>query len=283
MIDAHLHLDLPDVEYYTTRTSTLEQILENMARYDVESSYVFLNPAFKHLVCPDFLDHEHRTMLDASSTNCHLICSKCGRELYNGGDCYHDYNIQLLNLVKPHKNLKPLVFLASSPFTIQAEVEFFENNYGDQVCGYKIYPVLFCNNMNNLNFNSNKPVLIHDIKGDKEYNQSIIDFAKRYKGNVIVAHLGRFDEGMIDAINSTPNLYTDMSPFCELVERTFGNQDKQQILDFVLSKIDNDKIVFGTDAPSGKYDKEMQFILNAKLDKAVFDKITDLNVKKIFQ
>ena len=39
------------------------------------------------------------------------------------------YNIELLKMVEPYKNLKPLVFLACCKDTINDEVNFFEKNY----------------------------------------------------------------------------------------------------------------------------------------------------------
>jgi len=281
MIDSHVHLDLPNEEYITTKSFLVKNLLENMQKYNVSNSVVFLNAGFKKLYCLNFLDKSHKTKLVSDEKTCKLVCAKCGKVLYNGKDCFHDYNIKLLEEVKPYNNLKPLVFLASCPDTINEEVEFFENKYGNEFYGYKIYPRLFSTTMNNIDINSTKPVLIHDTHSDLVYSQSIIDFAKRYKGNVIVAHAGHFKTIMFDAVNKLPNLYMDFSPFCFLFDGC-DEEQKKNALKVLLFNVNNDKIFFGTDAPYGDYKEEIEFVKNLNLDKEVFEKITRINAQKVF-
>ena len=46
--------------------------------------------------------------------------------------------------------------------------------------------------------------------------------------------------------------------------------------------VNNDKILFGTDAPYGDYKEEIEFIKNLNLDKEILEKITRTNAQKVF-
>lgn len=278
MIDLHVHIKLPNEEYYTISKNTVSDVLEYIYRANLDYVYAFLDPSFTRYVCPNFLNKKHKTKL----CNGQLICAECGKIIYSSkDDIYHKYNIKLLDLLANTKNILPLIFLEANKDTITKEVDFFEKEYSNRFFGYKIYPRLISQNMTGIDFNSKKPVLIHGVNDDKEYLQSIIDFAKRYKGNVIIAHLARLPEWVWQQINSITNLYGDLSPFLETCK--FDKIDKiSERFNLILKRVNLNKILFGTDFGYSNTTEEIEFI-RSNLDAKVLKKITSTNIKKVFR
>lgn len=257
-IDCHLHIRTSHpVRFYND--FNFEQFLEVQSACPSNWSFIMINPTIQTMFCPK--DNSHMVCIkDTDKENTLVLyCTKCNKELYRGPDPYRKANLELLQLCREHKNLVPFITLAMSNNTIPYEIEFYENHYALNFCGFKLHPALNMRNPVELHaFNSIRPVIIHSGTPMHTTPYNILDFAKKYKGNVDIAHLACFNDEILNS-KLPSNIFFDTSPLSVLLEEcvddapseylkasTLSEKDLKQI---VINYLLRENIMFGTDAP----------------------------------
>ncbi len=221
---------------------------------------------------------------------------------YEGEDPFHDENEGLINKCKSEnertgtKNLLPYLYLTLSNTTMQRELDYFEREHTGDFFGIKVHPNLCSRKMSEINFNSKYPLIIHCGVGESDDPKDILEFAKRYKGNVMFAHYARFSPEVLTAIKNSKNMYIDTSPTYlagqivnEETNKYFESDLTQsvssttELFQRLIEAVGEDKVVFGSDAPWGSQEKAQEFCDDLALDPGVKKKIFESNFEKFCQ
>lgn len=289
IIDSHVHVALND-ETSFKKDFTIYKLLKQMDLYGVSKSIIMLNPLLDSYSCGSHL----RIVADSVNPN-HLIikCIECNRFIYEGNDPLRSLNIELINVCNKYRDrLIPLVYLHSSNNTIPIEVNFFEKNYTGAYAGYKFNPAQSHKGMNEIDLiHSNKPILIHT--GNKEYDHPMhaLSYAKKYEGNVILAHACRFNVEILEEVAMSKNIFIDISPFSIMHERretdlfppyNSRSLNEDDFIRDLIKLVGVEKILFGSDAPFSVQEKELKNILNNLLFDNLRSKVFSENAKKAF-
>lgn len=125
----------------------------------------------------------------------------------------------------------------------------------------------------------NVPILMHT--GDKRFDNSnpnrLLPVMQIYTGlTVVAAHLGGWSvwESAAKLLPDLENLYFDCSSCFEFT-------DKQNIKN-LIQLYTTDKVLFGTDYPMFKPEKEIENLLSLGFSDDDYEKIFSLNAKKVF-
>lgn len=268
-IDAHLHVKVcEDVRFYNDFDFfQLEQIQKNTS---AKWNFIMINPTPISVSCP--VDSWHFVSIqDTGKKNTlSVYCTVCGKEIYRGTDPYHEMNVKLLNKCKDKKEYVPFITLAMSNNTIPYETNFFEQEYGMRFCGYKLHPALNMRSPLDLHtFDSKRPVIIHS--GSPEYTApyASIEFAKRYEGNVDVAHMACFNNRIL-SMKTPKNIYFDTSPLKVLLKECLNGEGNKylnasemaesDLKKVITSYLQRENVMFGTDVPWSNRDEEIEEI-----------------------
>lgn len=221
---------------------------------------VFLHPQYKRLYpCQD----GHRGRVIDVDNGVRFECESCGKIIYQGSDPYREGNVQLIELCKGHDNLYPFVYLTLSDDTMQGEIDYFETNFKSSFYGIKVHPNLCSRKMSEIRFTSNYPMIIHCGMTEYDDPKDIIQYAQRYPGKVILAHLARCEESVLKLVAKSDNIYIDTSPTYlpfQIAEKSTDRYYPSQITDTnnitkffenLIRIVGPEKIIFGTDAPWG--------------------------------
>ena len=284
-IDAHLHVRLSEnVRFY--EDFTFDELLKIQGKEPAKLNFIMINPALESVFCKKDITH-FVTFQDTGTENeLSVLCTHCQKEIYRGPDPYRKSNEELLEKCRNQKAFVPFITLAMSNDTIPYEMEYFENKYGDEFCGYKIHPALNMRDPNELTaFNSNRPLIVHS--GTQSYTSPdrIVEFAKKYAGNVDIAHLACFNDDVLSLKNKPENLFFDVSPLSVLLSECKCGEDTQfldarNIGEEDLLKITSDYIkdnryvvMFGSDVPFTNRGNELVFFNKYFSQKEYFEDV----------
>jgi len=289
--DIHTHVVPQNVSaLYNGRT--INETIELMDMYSIQKSVVMLNPLVESLSCTK--GHYIKTLNTDEIVK--IVCTKCDKILYKGTtDPFRALNIQIIEESKCYNGrIYPFVYLSLSPNTIQEEIKYFQNNYAHQYYGYKIHPSISMQQLGSIDgLSTELPIIIHTKNDNYSNPAEAFEFAKKYKGYVILAHLCDLNIDILKSIKSFDNILVDMSPFVDICERIHNNTNdlyapesfrtmKNADIFYELVRIVGaDKIVFGSDAPWCNLEKEMFFIKTIMGNEKECNKIFVENFRKI--
>ncbi len=296
MIDSHVHITLPEQKVLHHRLF-IDEYSNEIMKIGGGQGIVFLNPFDDKYCCPNsFKDNKlHRSFVqDISETTYSISCERCNTIHYMGEDVFRSANVKLLELANGC-NMRALAFLTASSLSIQHQVDYYEKNH-PSFLGYKIHPTITMYPADGLQFSSKKTVVFHSGNDKYASPKQIVEFARNYSGNVVIAHFARFDISALKEISDMSNVWVDMSPFTFLFgliqsrpeqlfdTHIYGEQKDniRKMFDFVASCVGLNKILFASDAPFGNLSDEKQFLDSLDLKEADYKRITEENAEKAF-
>lgn len=252
MIDLHTHLNLSN-QYLTHNEVTIEDFINNYRIHRLNGSVTMINPSLRRLFC------DCGGFVNFSSSDNHTLtvtCSSCNSILYRGRDPYHDDNVKLLNLTLPDDiKTYPFLCLSMTNATISSESSFFERHYKNSFCGWKFHPSLNNVCVEDINFNSKRPLIIHTSLREPARAIHAVNFAKKYSGNVLICHAASLDTDVIKGASCMDNVYFDICPI-DVLMRKYGEENVRQFIDL----IPREKLVYGSDFPWGDMNFEIAFL-----------------------
>ena len=263
--DIHRHVVFEETKCFPHNTFC--EFVKNHSPH-IENCAIFLNPHYKRLYdCP--FGHQYM-VVDVDNDKIKFECAKCKKVSYVGTDPYREGNIKLIEMCNSYSHLYPFIYLSLSDNTMQHEVEYFESNFESRFWGIKVHPQFCGRKMSDIYFDSHYPMVIHCGVSEYDNPMDVIQFAKRYSGNVVLAHLARCEETVLKEISKTKNLFIDTSPTYlpfQIVRReadryfqnVISNVDSvTQLFKNLINVVGVEKIIFGTDAPWGNDDETMR-------------------------
>lgn len=310
-IDTHSHLNTSKQGFYFYNGLSLDTLI---ASYPQEcKTIICLNPKISEFSCPNDCTkncHYYGTnsnvekctkgckyenihtvsTFDGNNGEIILKCTKCGHIVYVGKDPLRRYNIELLQQVSKYPNLYPMIYLNISNETICDEIQFYESNY--PIVGYKLHPQTNYRSVDELiNVPTTLPILIHTGLSTYDHPKNAINFAKRHKGPIILAHAARLDVECLKAVNELQNLYLDVCPSNLL----FNSKDfalaaplrekvncPQDIYNLVLKYVSVDKILFGSDYAWGIPNEELSVVESLPISLVDKEKILYKNALRLY-
>jgi predicted TIM-barrel fold metal-dependent hydrolase len=295
MIDCHANIIVDGEKYINELPFTIENYLKEMDDAKIEMAVIMINPNIKEIFCKK----GHKIKCFDSNINGEILieCRNCKKIIYKGENPYRDLNVSLINQCKKYtRRLFPLVYLPVLPKLSQFEYEYYENKHKGEFFGYKFQPSLSNNKISILkNFNSNLPILIHSGRDEISNPINIIEFAKRYNGNIVISHFSKFNQSIFDFANTNQNIYIDSSPASIMFKAISNSPEKlfnieyladikrpQELYRNVLTTLDEDKLLFGSDYPVSSIKKEKSILESSNLSKKQINKISHLNIIKAF-
>lgn len=288
LFDSHAHVAFGAKDIRFRPEYTLETLINEMDRFHIDKSVVMINPLFKLFKCPK--DNKHKiTVQDSENSGVlKLYCMQCQKVLYEGPDPMREFNLELMDAVSGYGNrFFPMLTVTLANSTIPGEVEFYEKYYPKSFTGYKLHPRICFRGLDEISFfPSNRPVLIH-TGVDYPPTPTNVDFAKKYKGNILLAHAGRFDPDLIFLAKNFPNVYIDTAPSSLMFKGHITDllppfntliESPADIYKYLIQEIGEDKILFGSDVPWGNYEDEISILHSANLPQDVYEKIAYRNL-----
>lgn len=297
MIDTHVHITLPEQKVLHHKLS-LSEYVSQIERVGGGKGIVFLNPFDDKYCCPNSLKDNrlHKSIVQNISKDTYCIaCENCKTVHYKGEDIFRKDNIKLLNLANDY-NMYALAFLTAPNLSVQHQVDYYEKNYPGFL-GYKIHPTISMFPADKLHICSNKTIVFHCGNDKYASPQQLLEFAKKYSGNVVIAHCARFDKRALREISDMKNVWIDMSPFTflyELIKRKpqqlcdtwseIGEKnDIGMLFDAIADCVGLEKILFASDAPFGNLKKEINFLKNLHLREHDVKQIMEENARTAFK
>lgn len=310
-IDTHSHLNTSKQGFYFFNGLSIDTLVANYPQ-DCKA-IICLNPKISEFSCPNDCTKKCRyygtnsnvekctkgciyenihtvSTFDEKNGEISLKCTKCGHIVYKGKDPLRRYNIELLEQVAKYPNLYPMIYLNISNETICDEIQFYESNY--PIVGYKLHPQTNYRSVDELiDFPTTLPILIHTGLSTYDHPKNVINFAKRHKGPIILAHAARLDVECLKAVNELPNLYLDVCPSnllfkskdfalaAPLREKVSSPQD---IYSLVLKYVSVDKILFGSDYAWGIPNEELSVVESLPITEADKEKILYKNALQLY-
>lgn len=293
IFDTHVHISLPS-QNILHHNMNIDSYVDMLQEVGGGKAILCLNPHDEKYMCRNaFIDNKlHKSCVESYNSNIYKIrCTRCNTYHYIGEDVFRDRNVELLECANKY-NLYTLAFLTGTNYNIQKQSDFYESFYPDFV-GYKVHPTITMFPIDQLYLCSKKPVLVHCGVDKFSSPLQIINFAKKYKGNVIIAHWARFDKVTLKQISEMENIWIDTSPYTFLFslfqnkpEQIFYDNEEKTIKDFFLQLMNFvgvDKILFASDSPWGNLIDEVSFINQLDLDKEDKAKILYKNAYTAFK
>ncbi len=288
IIDAHVHITLKEQNAFH-HLLRIEDYLAICRSIGKVCPIVFLNPFNNKFLCKKYLHdrkgHQSR-VIALGSEEYGIKCEKCGGFHYVGCDVFREENVSILDLAN-NVGAYALAFLSAPTASVQRQVDFYEERYPDFL-GYKIHPTIIKCPIDEYDISSKKTLLVHCGNDEFSAPRKIVELAKRYKGNVIVAHWARFDREVLSEIAYMDNVWVDTSPFLfllrlsrtkpNLLRAELGNHklmlQPEAFFQELISLVGIRKVLFASDAPFGDLQEEFSFILGADLNEADIRRIT---------
>jgi len=304
--DAHAHVGI-DYFYYKIKKDNefnfpLEKLFKLMKENKVDKSIVSWCPSVKEITCcsPTDLFLEKNKIISK--------CPSCGKvvaELTH--DPYRKYNIQLAEEIKnqglTEKIIPFFVIHLQNPF-LKEEIKFYLKNY--KKFGLKFHTLTSKRSILTIQNELTRlklPILVHT--GTEEFTSpaNLIEFAKNYSGNVLMAHAARLSSKYLAEINSIDNLFVDITPLTSFYRR-IKTKDFSTILEgkesfedinspediyyFLLKHVNYKKLLFGTDVPwcnkfGSGYSSEVSILNNLKIDQVKKEFIANKNFEKFLE
>jgi len=218
-----------------------------------------------------------------------FACIQCGKKTVFERDPYFNYNIKLLRTHLPNEIVFPLVTISPG---LNEKIKKYEMMFPHEIIGYKLHPNFSNYYLTDLCLDSSKILIIHCGVGSYDNAELIIDFAERYLGPVIIAHLGRLSEGAFNRARKLKNIFFDCSSI-GLIWKSYLNNSYNlcnsdylghfdspvQLLASVISYVGEDKIIFGSDEPYGSFAEDIAIVEN--LNVRTKNKLMSQNLKKL--
>lgn len=297
ILDTHVHISLANQKVLHHKLEIKEYIAESSMIEEVKG-ILFLNPFDDKFCCPNSQKDSqvHKSVVrNISNKEYIILCGSCKTIHYKGEDVFRDDNIALLKLAIQH-NMYALAFLTAPNLSIQNQIDFYEDNF-PIFLGYKLHPTITMFPIDKLKIRSKKAVVVHCGNDKFASPKQIIDFAGRYEGNVIISHFARFDKRALKEISLLSNVWIDMSPFtflfdllknnpeqlCDTWEYRGENKSVKHLFFDVAECVGYDKILFASDAPFGKFGKEIAFLEGLDLSTDYMACIKEKNAKVAFK
>lgn len=295
MIDSQINIMVNEDKYYNKLPFTIEHCIKAMDIAQIDKAIVMINPTIKEIFCEE--GHKIKFFDSTIKGEVLIKCLDCKKEIYKGTNPYRKLNEELINQSQRIKNrLFPLVYLPVLPTLSQVESEYYENKYQKKFFGYKFQPSLSNNKISILkNFNSHLPVLVHAGKDMISDPDNILEFAKEYKGTIIVSHFAKFKKSLFNFANTHNNLYINSSPASVMYNAMKKSPEKlfdikylkkvkspSDLFKEILNFLHEDKLLFGSDYPVSSIEHEISILKNAALSKKQFEKISTLNIIKAY-
>lgn len=278
IIDAHVHITLPiqKVLHHRLYIGEYKKEMEKLGGIGI----IFLNPFDDKYCCPNAFGATdlHKSVVCKSKLDKYrILCEKCGSVHYEGTDVFRDSNAAILKVAN-QVGYKALAFLSAQNPVLQKQVDYYENEFPDFI-GYKIHPTIMMCAADEMNIESKKTIVFHSGNDSYASPKQIINFAKRYEGNVVIAHMARFDMQALKEIAVLENVWVDTSPFtflysliCDKPNQVYNVAEwnvlgMEELFFKLMECVGYKKIIFSSDAPFGNLTKELSFINGLNLSK----------------
>lgn len=281
IIDTHVHITLPE-QKVLHHSLSIENYIKELDSLGGGKGIVFLNPFDDDFCCPQSFtsDALHKSMITTySRENYRIMCELCKTAHFIGEDVFRNKNVRALELAQEY-GMYAMAFLTAPSSLVQKQVDFYEQTYPDFL-GYKIHPTIMMYPVDELYIDSKKTIVFHCGKDTYASPKQILDFAKSYKGNVVIAHFARFDKSALKEVSERDNVWIDISPFTflyNLIDKkpnqlcdTWGYENKKnqanELFENLIEYVGINKVMFASDAPFGNLSKEFEFIQQLCLSK----------------
>lgn len=185
------------------------------------------------------------------------VCSTCEKIIYLGTDPYRPYNEELLKNRRKNELIFPIVAISSH---MKDDICYYVEKYG--VKGIKLHPNYSSYEIDSCVVPRGLIYIIHCGTGVCDNPSRIINFAKKCKSPVAVAHLGRLNKNLYDSLKQLKNVVMDCSPLMciwetyrkglnSLYDASFLGEinSPYDLLMRVMEYVGSDKIVYGSDIP----------------------------------
>lgn len=265
------------------------KILTLTCKKDCSNSCLILKKSVEK-VCPFECENRDRhrvVIVDGLNGNLIAYCTKCDEIIYEGKDPLRKYNIELMEICKTNNSAMPNLLLTISNSTINDEVKFYEENFANYFLGYKIHQSQNMRSINSLRgIDSMRTILVHSDRHAFDSIYGPINFAKRYKGNIVLAHSYLLENPFF--IRESCNLYYDVCPtdnlrkYMSLIPHNGAFNCFDNIYDVAISYLPEDRILFGTDWPYGDIKSNIDEVLNSHLSDNQKEKVLSLNAKRAY-
>ena len=281
IIDAHSHIRVDnDFE------KNFQKYMENLKLCNISKAIVSIDPFVAEFKCTK--DYYHFVSINDNYSNLRTYCHTCKKETLYDYDPFEKYNEKLLSTNNDY--LLPFLMLPVVNNKIKEEIEKYKKN----ICGLKIYTGLSEKVLDDLSeFNYDLPLLIHTGIQHNQNPKYMIDFLKKYKGYIILAHFARFCPEVIDIIKNSSNIFVDTSPAVYLFNNYISVQRKGGLFEKdginlpsslyykAIEKFGIDKMIFGTDYPFSNRQSEIEILQNLKISATEYEKLASGNIRKI--
>jgi predicted TIM-barrel fold metal-dependent hydrolase len=254
---------------------------------------IFLNSFDSDYCCPKSFEDVrlHKSaVVDCDEKEYQIKCVCCNTTHYKGEDVFREENVELLKAANKF-NLDTLAFITAPKKSIQNQIDYYENYYPGFL-GYKIHPTIMMYPAENLCVKSAKTIVFHSGNDYYSSPHQIIKFAKRYEGNVVIAHFARFDKSSLQTISKMDNVWVDTSPFTYLYSLLLNkphrlcceNEHKgiNDLLYHLIDMVGCEKVLFASDSPWGNLSDEVNFIKGLNFNDDELKKILYTNACDAF-
>lgn len=316
IINSHVHINT-NRNYFFYNDYVLERFLQEMQENNIDLAFPALNPKLEIFRCPNDCSmqcvkqkkgeslinnnlndcdcnypNRHRTGIIEEDGYMAIRCKTCGKTILSSDvDALRKYNEELIRITKPYRRkVKPLIYVLLCESTMQSEINFFEENYGNEFVGFKLHPWNDQVSVADFKLNTTKPILIHTGVRRLESARNAITFAKNNpETRVVIAHAAALDKEALKQIAVLDNVYIDCCPSSFMYESRYDClfspeeiQAPQDIYYKALEFLPSDKILFGTDSPWGNSKQELMTINNLQVPERVKNQILFENAKKVY-
>jgi predicted TIM-barrel fold metal-dependent hydrolase len=301
--DAHVHTGI-DYFLYTikgekTFNLPLKSLLKRMRQNGVGKSIVMWCPSIKEISCCVPTDLVRRGTKIAS------VCPVCKKTVaVLDHDPYRRYNLRIVEEIKKNKAENKLIpfFMIhmQNPF-IKDEINFYIKKY--KKFGLKFHTFVSKRSMTQISKQMKSfkfPILVHSGPEKYTHPRNILEFAKHYRGKVLMAHAARLSVRYLKEANRLDNVFVDVTPLTSFYKRILTSDystilEKKDVFSeikapediyyFLLRYVDYRKLLFGTDAPWCNkfglgYEEEVRILRDLKLEKVKKEAIAFRNFER---
>lgn len=313
IINSHVHINT-DEHYFFYNNYGIQRFLAEMDKSRIDFALPTLNPKLGIFRCPNDCSVHCPQMIgivnnNLNNCNCSnpqrhrvgifeedgklvLKCKTCGTIILKSSiDPLRKYNIALMNLTKPYRaKIRPLIYLSLCNSTLQAEIDFFENTYGNEFAGFKFHPWNDQVSVSNFKLCTTKPILIHTGMRKLESGANAITFAENNPDvKIVIAHAGALDENCLRKIALLENIFVDCCPSVFMFKNRYSSlfspdevNSPEDIYYKVLDFVPINKILFGSDSPWGNSEDELTVINKLHIFKSIKEQILYKNAVRLY-
>ena len=294
IFDGHCHIKCDE-----NLEKNIIALKKEMMVNKINKAVLFADPFVDEFKCINSTEKEfhycHTTDQFNINNDLSIKCDVCNKIIYHGNDPFNEYNKMLFNKVDDEM-FDLFLLLSVSNKTINKNIDEFCNLYGDKVKGLKLCTGLSDLVLNDLDeIKSNLPLIIHTGKPFNQTPQNMINFLKKYKGYIVLAHYARFNPEIVELVKKSDNIYVDTSPSYYIYMNYLSNEKKCGLFDYnniscpedlyykAIELYGIDKIIFGSDYPFSNLSDEISLLNNLKLSDDEYKKIAYKNLMKVLK